>query len=63
MFRVGQTYRARCGQLVHIHAQRDGYLIGTCYGLKLQYGLDGKRVPRGGTDPFDLTDLVRVDAA
>lgn len=63
MFSVGKTYRTRSGDYVYISERRGDHLIGQCYGLTLQYHTDGKRFPRGGTDPFDLDPpVVRVAA-
>ena len=49
-------YTTRCGEVAEIAGVKDGMLVGTIakWSLRLQWHLDGRRFPAGGSDPFDL---------
>jgi hypothetical protein len=59
LFLAGRTYKTRCGASVWVREIKGEILYGntlTAFPIQMQWKRDGKKVPGGGTDPFDLTE-------
>jgi hypothetical protein len=59
-----RTWLTRCGVPVLITGRKeDGTLVGetlTAFPIKMRWNREGKKMPGGGTDPFDLIEEIET---